>query len=56
MKEQLLHCCVLHIRYLEMAVSLDPQFSLWANMPQYVYSKVYVGEEKLLFVKKLYFI
>jgi hypothetical protein len=33
--QQLLHCCMLHSRYLAMPVSLAPQFLLCANMPHY---------------------
>jgi hypothetical protein len=41
--QHLLHYCLLHSRYLAMAVSLAPQFFLWENMPQYytpIYSKM----------------
>jgi hypothetical protein len=39
--QQLLPCCVLHSRYLAMAISLAPQSLLWATMPQYILQKAF---------------
>jgi hypothetical protein len=35
--QQLLHCCVLHSRYLAVVVSLAPQFLLWHNIYTYTF-------------------